>query len=110
MKDLIGDKVIKIDGKEHAFKLTNGALYRTQKDLKKKGLMEIIQALDGMDFEALFCLLKHGLKGCPLKLEELLEADVDLPSIVEIIGEELRNLMERKESKEVAVAEDSEKK
>ena len=78
--NLLAEKLIKVGEKEVNLKLSNKALYRAQKELNRRGLVEMIAGLDQMDLETIVCLMKHCSQQ-PLSMDELLEADLQLMDI-----------------------------
>jgi hypothetical protein len=83
--DLLGIKKLQLKNREVSIKLTNKALYRTQLDLKKEGLTEILTALDKFDYRVIFSLIKNSCVES-VKEEEIIDADLDMISIIEFFA------------------------
>jgi len=96
--NLLQEKIIEIKDKLYSVILTNRALYKTQIELNKSGLLELLQSLDKMDLETVYTLLAHCING-KVKKDDLIDADINLVEITTHLAASLGCLFEKKEGK-----------
>lgn len=96
--NLLGEFKLKVGSKEKTLKLTNRALYQTQIDLGKKGLMELITGLDHLDLLTIYTLAKNSSVCGTLTMDEVLDSELDLVEIASFLAEQIGVLFSRKKT------------
>lgn len=87
--NLLGEYILELKNSKKLLKLTNKALYQTQVDLNKKGLLDIIQALDTMDLMVIYKLASNCAVNKDLSVEQLLEEDINLVELAQYLAQQI---------------------
>ena len=97
--NIMNEKVIEVNGKKYILKLTMGALYRVQLNLKKAGLIDVMSTLDKLDIVSLYEIVVQSEISRKLKVEDLLKADdLNVLELTEYISNSLGALFTKSDS------------
>lgn len=94
--NLLGEFIIKKGEEEIVAKLTLGALYRTQTQMKLRGLLDIVGKVQELDLELVQVVFAN--MQTKIKKDEILDL-LNLPEALKFLSEALVQLMQPKETK-----------
>lgn len=96
--NLLSEIKIDVNGEAVKIRPDNRALYLAQRELNKQGLFDLINCIDQMDLETIYCILKHSIDK-ELTDEEVLSLEIPMADFVQVLSDNIQSLFTGKKQK-----------